>query len=310
MSSRRASLLLFASLCGVSPGPATAETSIQVTLDPEHLLVGDRVTATLTLPLPDDGASPTFPDWSNGWGEAEVLEAGAVTVEGEGEARVASQRLTLTAFRTGKVELPPVVVRVGEDRELRTPAALALEVRSVLAADDADLDPAPPAPPRALPVPRAVWYALAVALALTALAGMLAYRRRYGSDPLAAPALAPFAELERALGLLGERTPDEAFRGLSHAFRRYLGRAFGFPALESSSTEIHRRLAERGVARDVVQRATATLRLADQVKFARRPARADEVASRIDESRALGREIEGLLSPAPTPVVDGERTVA
>jgi hypothetical protein len=148
-------------------------------------------------------------------------------------------------------------------------------------------------------VPRQVWYTLAGALALAAFAGVLAYRRRYGSDPLAAPSLPPFAELARALDLLAGRSPDDAFRALSRALRRYLGRVFSFHALESTTTEVQRRLAERGVARELVQRSATTLRLADQVKFARRPARPDEAAERIAEARALAEAFERALAPPP-----------
>jgi hypothetical protein len=148
-------------------------------------------------------------------------------------------------------------------------------------------------------VPRAVWIALAAGLVLAAAAALLAFRRKYGAAPLAAPALPPFAELERALGLLGDRSPAETFRGLSRAFRRYLGRAFDFHALESTTTEVQRRLGERGVARDLVQRSAGTLRLADQVKFAARPAGADEAARKVAEARTLATELEILLAPPP-----------
>lgn len=296
-------LLLFAAAASAAPEPLTVE------IDPPHLLVGDRVTAVLHLPLDGRVEPVTFPDWSRGWGAAEVIEAGPVTISGEGTERVAVQRLTLTAFETGRVELPVVTVRLGDGTSVSSPADLALEVRSVLAPDDVEKKPAPPAPPRPQPVARAAWIALASAVALTALAGVFAYRRRGGTDPLAAPALAPLAELERALGLLAERSPEEAFRGLSLAFRRYLGRAFGFRALESSTSEIQRRLGARGVERGLVQRSVATLRLADQVKFARRPARLEEAAQRIVETRALADEIEILLAPAEPQSVT-EKTVA
>jgi hypothetical protein len=287
---------------------ASEAPAVRVELDPPHILVGDRVTAVVSVPLPEGGSGePTFPDWSRGWGEAEVLDADPVRIEGEGATRAAVQRLTLTAWKPGKIDLPSVDIRIGDREIARTPAALVLEVRSVIAADDSEKKPAPPAPPRAQPVPRAVWYALGGGLAIAALAGVLVFTRKYGRDPLAAPRLPPIAELERALGLLAERAPADAFRGLSHAFRRYLGRAFSFHALESTTTEVQRRLAERGVERDVVQRSVATLRLADQVKFARRPATAGEAAQRIAETRALAGEIEALLAPQP-PVAAGAET--
>ena len=299
-------ILIFALVTAVAHPAFAAEASVptaRVSLDPPHILVGDRVSAIVAVPLAGVAGEPTFPDWSRGWGEAEVLEAGPVTIEGEGDSRSAIQRLTITAFKTGSVALPSVEIRIGDRDSVRTPDSLILEVRSVIAADDQEKKPAPPAPPRPQPVPREAWYALAAGAAMAAFAGILAYRRRYGSDPLAAPQLAPIAELERALGLLAERPPAEAFRGLSHAFRRYLGRAFGFHALESTTSEIQKRLSERSVPREVSQRSTATLRLADQVKFARRPATGDEASQRIAEARTLASEIESFLAP-PAPLAE------
>jgi hypothetical protein len=279
--------------------PVRADGAVRVDLDPPHLLAGDRVTALLAAPCSAQGAQPTFPDWSRGWGKAEVISAGPVTIEERDGQCAALQRLQITAFEVGTIALPSVSVRMSDGSELRTPEGLALEVRSVIAPDDQELAPAPPAPPRRQPVPRSVWVALATGVALAGLAGIVAWRRRYGTDALAAPSLPPFAELERALGKLAGYAADEAFRGLSTAFRRFLGRAFEFHALESTSTEVSRRLAERNVPRELVQRATAALRLADQVKFARRPARADEAAQRIGDVRAIGAEIEAMLAPPP-----------
>ena len=284
-----------------APLAAAAGSKLSVRLDPPRLLVGDSVTATISLPLSEvpPGANLLFPDWSEGWGKAEVIQASPVTTEGDGPNRSVVQRLTLTAFEPGRLTLPPKELRLGDSQVLRTPADLALEVRSVLAADDQELKPAPPAPPRALPVPRTAWLALGVGLALAVVAGLLAWRRKLADDPLAAPQLASLAELERALALLAESPPADAFRGLSTALRRYLGRSFGFHALESTTTEIHRRLAERGMERDLVLRGVQTLRLSDQVKFARRPASQEERNQSLHQTRELASTLEAALHPAP-----------
>jgi hypothetical protein len=289
---------------GEDAAPASAATTqVAVRLEPPTPAVGDPVVATLSLALPaaDAGREATFPDWTQGWGEAEVQHASPVESTTTPDGVVLVQRLRMTAFRPGAIALPPVAIRLaGEpDRRITTPPDLVLEVRSVIAADDKELKPAPPEPPRALALPRSFWWALAGGGALVALAAVLAWRRRPGVDPLAAPELSPLAELERALARLAAEAPAGAFTHLSLALRRYLGRRLGFRALESTTTEVQRRLAARRFEPALVQRAVRLLRLADQIKFARRPAEPAEAAARIDETRDLAGAIELLLAPPP-----------
>ena len=280
---------------------APPEARVAVELEPAALAVGDPVSATLTLELSgaDAAREATFPDWSSGWGDVEVLAASPVEKTSAPAGVKLVQRLRLTAFRPGRTALPPVEVRLSGEpgRRALTPPDLALEVRSVIPADDKELAPAPPSPPRSLAVPRSFWWTLATAGALTALAAVLAWRRRPGIDPLAAPELSPLDELERALGLLAAEAPAGAFVHLSQALRRYLGRRLGFRALESTTTEVQRRLAAERFDPALVQRAVRLLRLADQIKFALRPAESAEAAARIGETRELAGAIESHLAP-------------
>ncbi|MDQ1346802.1 MAG: hypothetical protein QG573_171, partial [Acidobacteriota bacterium] len=87
----------------------------------------------------------------------------------------------------------------------------------------------------------------------------------------------------------------------SQALRRYLGRRLGFRALESTTTEVQRRLAPQRFEPAFVQRTVRLLRLADQVKFAQRPAGQEEATARIVEARELAGTIENRLAPAPAP---------
>ncbi len=285
------------------PGAAGEPTasSVTVVLDSKSLAVGDPVTATLTLALAgaDANREATFPDWSKGWGDAEVLSASAVERAPSADGVRLVQRVKLAAFRPGTTALPPVEVRLsGEpERRIATPQKLALEVRSVIPPDDKELKAAPPSPPRALSVPRSFWWTLAGGSALAALAALLAWRRRSPADLLAAPELSPGAELERALALLAVEPPAAAFRLLSQALRRYLGRQLAFHALESTTTEIQRKLAARRFDPALVQGAVKLLRLADQIKFALRPVELAEVATRVAETRALAIAVEEHLAP-------------
>ncbi len=289
-----------------SAPPAASATSataprVAVELEPRTLAVGDPVAATLSLTLSAAEAQreATFPDWSKGWGAAEVLQAGPVERTTAADGIRLIQRLRLTAWKSGKTALPPVEVHLAGEPAVRatTPADLALEVRSVIPPDDKDLAPAPPSPPRSLDVARSFWWALAVGGALAAGAAVLAWKRRPAVDPLAAPELAPLAELERALGLLAAEPPAGAFAQLSQALRRYFGRRLGFRALESTTTEVQRRLAALRLDPALVQRSVRLLRLSDQIKFARRPAESTEAAARIAETREIAAAVESHLAP-------------
>ncbi len=281
-----------------------AGTHLDANLAPPTIAVGDRVEATLTLHLGADDAAldATFPDWSRGWGDAEVLAASPVERLSEGGEPRLVQRLTLTAFRPGTVELPPVAVRLGSDpaRSITVPAPLHLIVRSVLAADEKDAKPAPAAAPRPMPVSSRVAWALATALVLAGSSAWLAWRRgAFAAAKAIVPPLPPRRQLAFALGSLAGQAPDRAWRELSLAVRRYLGQTLAFPAAESTSTEIHRRLAARHLAPELARRGVKLLREADQVKFARRPATPSEIVAAIDEAAAVADAVEAHLHPEP-----------
>lgn len=278
---------------------------VAVTLDPPAITVGDPATATLTLEV-EGGGPPSFPDWSRGWGDAQVVEAGPIESAPAGARTRYLQKLKLTAFRTGKVELPPVAVRLdGSAGELRTPAALALEVRSVLPADARQATPMPPEPPRPLPAPAAALWTIGALAAAVLAAAWLA--RRAGTAAAGAaepPALPPLAELEAALAALRGEASTPGHARLSAALRRYLGRALGFHAVESTTREIERQLAARRLEAALVSRSTRLLREVDQVKFARREATADDLERRCGDALEVAGALERHLHP-PAPAQEG-----
>ena len=281
---------------------------LTVELVPRQITVGDPVTATLRLELPaaDAGRPVDFPQLGDHWGDAVVLSPpteSAPPRHGSDAAPTGGTRswvLRLTAYRTGKVALPPLRVELAGDPPvaLTTPHGLALEVRSVLSGQADDQRPAPPAPPRPLPVPVAFWWTAAGFAAAIALAAALVARRRAGPATAVAPR-SPIAELERALAELGADAVV-AHAGLSLALRRYLGRRLGFPAAESTTTEIARGLGSRGLETAIPRRTRRLLGACDGVKFARHAATADELAERRDEAHAIAREVESALAPAET----------
>jgi hypothetical protein len=316
-----ASLPLLATAPTPSAPPAAAPPArLEVALTPEEVTVGDRVTAVLTLTVPAGGpeGDPLFPAWGERWGEAEVLTTEVPKrLEARGGDAVFRQRLELAAFRPGEVALPPRSVAVptaAGSAEVSTPEELSFTVASVLppvpepgVSDGEDgpqpppLTPRPEAPPRALPLGAAFWWTAAVGSTACLLLGFWVWRRSGLSPPSSASPPAPWAELETALGRLSAATPGlEGHVILSRALRRYLGRELGFPAPESSTTEIRRSLSARPVPRGVVEDVAAVLSACDLAKFARQPMEGADVARRAETVRRIGRTLDlNLHPPAP-----------
>lgn len=323
----------------IAAAPAVEGAELSVALTPEHPTVGDRVTAVLTLEVAADrlAGTPTFPDWGESWGAAEVFEAGEPEqVSERGGVVTWRQRLEIAAFRPQPVPLPPVPVVVPLTTgtvALPTPERLTLQVSSVLptrvepspggAPDDApagvpgvqgepgeapELEPKPPAPPVGLPLGAAfLWTAALLGAACLGLLLLLWRRTRQSAgDAAGAPLLSPLAELERSLGTLSRTpTPVVAHVLLSKALRRYLSRRLGFPALESTTTEIRRQLRERHLPDEAAREAVELLGACDLVKFARRDDAPETLDRRSAAALGMARRIEEHFAPATPPAQVG-----
>ncbi len=311
-----------AASAGGTAGSAAGAPALAVSLEPDTLTVGDRVRATLTLTAdPSELAGePRFPTWGKAWGTAEILDVSAPARRATDDGRVEyRQTVVLTAFRPGRVPLPPRKVAVPgprATRELATPEKLALRVESVLPAPGegaagggaraaAIPEPKPPAPPRALPLGGAFWWTLAVMSLAAAGALGLAFARgrsRAGAGASAArrPALPPADELAASLAEVErEESLERAHVALSFALRRYLGRSLGFPALESTTSEVRRELRGRRAPEPVAARAAEVLRACDRVKFAREPSGRPALEARLEAAREIADRLEAHLSPPP-----------
>lgn len=298
-----AALLALFALFAAAPARGQAPT-LEVDLEPATATVGDLVSATLTLRLPagDAGLTPRFPDWSGGWGDAEVRAATPPERDAGNADVVWRQRLTLAAYRTGSVPLPPVAVAVPRQPPIgvATPADLAIEIRSVLPDEPEARRPSPPAPPVLLPWPRAFAW-MAGALALGALLAFWRLRRRHAREEASTRTRSPWEELEAAVATLDALAPPAALTALSLALRRFLGRSFSMPAAESTTRELGQRLAARGLDPELVRGVVRLLREIDQVKFARATPRPERRAEPVAEALRLARQVDLHLRPPATP---------
>jgi|CXWL01.1.fsa_nt_gi hypothetical protein len=294
-------------LAVAQPAAAAAPPELAVRLSPESITVGDRVWASLEVTLDADAPPPVFPALEKSWGEAEVLGREPIVREGAGAGRVRyRQRVVLTAFRPGPLDLPAVTIGVPPG-SLSTPPGLTLKVESVLPGESDSASPPsprPPQPPRPLPVGATFWWSLGGGITLLAVALLLSALRpvRARSAAFSPPPAPPWPELLANLNQAGSAaSPEAAHVALSLALRRYLGRSLGFPALESTSTEISRELAGRRAPHGAAARLRDLLAACDGVKFARVPADEAVVQARIAAARDAAGEIEGHLAPAPPP---------
>lgn len=298
--------LLFALFLLALPAAAQTAPKVEVSLTPQsELTVGDQVEAVLTLRVDPStlGGDPRFPVWGASWGEAEVLAKNEPERVQEGGGTVWRQRLTLAAFRTGKVALPPVEIAVPlRDRtiQVRTPENMALTVRSVLPAGEKEPKPKPPAAMRQLPIGAPFWWTVGISGLVLALLAWLLWRKRAEAPEMEAapPQLPPFDELLGELDrIAAEPSAVRLHTRLSLALRSYLGRSLDFPAAESTTSEIHRSLLGRRMPGPLVRQLVELLRACDLVKFARQEVGEERSKERLAAARQLGREIETWSRP-------------
>lgn len=283
--------------------------------------VGDRVALRLAVTTEAHGFEPRFPAWGETWGEAEIVEVtepSRATAE-DSPTTTWQQTVTVAVFRPGRIPLPPREVVVptagGPGLQLSTPTDLALEVLSVLPppaeGEDADAIPEPLAEKGLveLPLGGAFWWTAGLmALALAALALILWRRHREAEQAGPRRRLAPIEELQRALSnARALPAPEEGLAGVSLALRRYLGRRLGFPAAEGTTTEVRRQLAARHIPGGVPERCGRLLAACDLVKFARHPARREDVERQATAAQELADAVEQHLRPAEEAAADPDR---
>jgi hypothetical protein len=240
--------------------------------------------------------------------------------------------VAILAFEVGELVIPPIPVTYaahGRARDVMT-EPVAVEVKSFLGEGEAALRDI--AGPVAVERPDlTLVYVVGGALAAIALiAALLVARRRWRRrqrEVLARlpeavqrsahdEALARLDALE-ATGALDADDLKPAYLKMSEILRLYIGRRFGFPALDLTTVEIRRELEARPGGPPAAELVTGWLELADLVKFAGYPASADEARQAFYEARIFidrtraGTEAGGPGGPeaaAPAPVQAGEGT--
>ncbi len=300
-SMRLPALLLVLALGGPgAPGLSAQEDApgtVAISLEPQEVAVGDLVSVRIVVQLgPDSTGELDAPEWQERWGDAEIREVGPAERSDTAAGPRWTQTLTVTAFRPGPVELPQLRFEDALGRTLVS-RPIAFTVRSVLPADG-PAEPKPPAPPRPVTLGAAFWWSagLLAVLAL-ALGWKLAARARAGARPALAP-IDPWTELEQGLDELRDgHDPFAVFTGLSIHLRRFLGRSLAFPAAESTTTELRRRLRRTRLSPGLGGSVLRLLEEADGVKFARRTPTGGRHRAALEEALAVAADIARELAP-------------
>ncbi len=226
--------------------------------------------------------------------------------------------LTVVAWKPGKATLPPVPITYipkgkGEVKQILS-KPLDVEVTAVVE-DPEKTELAPIAPPVEVYVKDWILVYVAggaVGVVLVGGAGVLigrvVARRRRRRTPVARVAdtrpaheiaLARLAELERS-GALDAVDRRPFYFAVTEIVRDYLGRRFGFDALDMTSSELLEAL--RAPAPPDVQGAVEHwIGDCDLIKFARVPAARDEAARALGAARAL------VEASRPPPAVEAAR---
>lgn len=288
-----------AGMLAIAP-PPTLEV---ISAGPFH--VGDPISIRMSAPV-GDGGMDAFPASGDTWGDAEILDVGPLeTTASESGKAHAERTVTITFFESGDFTLPapsvgPESAAAENSSEAPEPGGLSIRVESVLPASE-ELPPAKPsAPPRELGWGTAfTWTVVALALAgLAALFVLLRQRAavagadgRHPTDPLADLVL-------EIRALFGEDDPDRLFTSLSLSVRHFLGRLLSFPAPESTTSEIRRRLATANLSPSTTVRTERLLRRCDGVKFARETVSPAAGREALEEAEVIAHEVAQALAPA------------
>lgn len=292
--------LLAAHVTGQQTYPTT------VTIEPDRVTVGDRITLTIAVEHPSDVAL-SVPDDPEAFDPLDVIDVREpATQELSGGRSETTFEYVLAAFLIGEVELEPIIITAdGADARRVKPEPIIVE--SVVPPDAVAQfrDLKPPLVASTGP-PTWTWAALMMA----AFAGLSVFTMVLARVPALSPPSAPvaepvehedgdaetlvmreLAELEES-GLL-ERGELAVFYGrLGESLRHYLANRYELPVVAMTPGEIERRLDETSMSRLAVRQAVSTLEQCQAVQFAGyAPAR-----ERAEADLGAAREIVRLTS--------------
>lgn len=286
---------------GMMSAGAQAAITVDVTLEPSRVTVGDRITLTITVEHNVD-VSVAVPAEHETFEPLDLIETLPPETRDVGGSRMESVfSFELAAFLIGEVELEPIVIMAAGLDALRVQAE-AIFVESVVPPDAA---PDAAAQLRGLKAPleagagppKWIWAALfmagfaGVSVLTMALARVPALSSPPASEPQPIPDEQPDEEstLEQLdqiaeAGLLERGELSEYYRRIGESLRGYIAQRFDILASAMTPRELEERLEGTSISKLAARQAVATLEQCQSVQFAgyvpaRERAEADLVAA-------------------------------
>jgi hypothetical protein len=293
---------------------------LQATVSPAVVKLGQPVEVSITV-RHGQGVSVTLPlqlelgKWTELSREerSERPQAGGKAAATGEAAQIFTLRVA--AYELGELTLPPIEISaLGPRGELVTLATTAMPIKVVSVLRN-EPNPKLKGLEDVISVFHRTWWLLytlcaiaAVALiaTVTLLVSRRLRRRREAEAPPPPPAPAHLVALERLRAVeldryLAEGRFKELYLLLSEILRDYVGRRFGFDALEMTTTEIAEALERRRVGAAVRERCERFFNDCDLVKFAKYIPEAELARAAYQEAEGIVRDTAVVSSP-PAPV--------
>lgn len=292
-------LLTVLATAAVAQGPV-----VDVSVDPPVATVGDRMTLTVRVEVPD-GTSVEYPDVASEVAPLAVLSSVTTGQHEEGEGVVEELYYVLAAFETGALGIPQLPFAYKSDSGdsgIVWTDSLTVEIESVIPDTLKEQDKAPRdiKPPVDLPVH--VWpYILAAALVCSALAGLYYLRKWWLSrkrkpalekpmEPVVPRRAAHLVALERLVAL---EVDDPAGRGdivgfyvrATEIVRLYIRDRFAVDAIDMTTSELARAMERARMDREETDWAVRFLSRADLAKFAKHTPGVEKTVEDLHEAR-------------------------
>ncbi len=318
--------ILLAAAAGAAAfaAPAGEAPSVEARLDKDRAAVGEPITMTVTVRLapPLHWEARSVGDRIGDFDVEQVQGPGpAPHAEGAADPNAASPGpaaacwvFRLTAFRLGKLQIPPITLRGLREGSPEPVSAVTqpLDVEIVATVTDPEGKPADIREGFGLPPDRSGWIWAGAGLVAAAGALLLGsrlwrrLRRRAIDTPRGAPPAPTRPAYDRCLealeallrsGLLEAGKIKEFHVALSEIVKRYLGEVYGFDAIDRTTWEAMRDLAATEASASLRSETGVFLSECDLVKFAKhRPGPAE-----VQETVARARKILDLARPAVLP---------
>jgi hypothetical protein len=293
------------------------EISIQASVDPDTVHIGDVITYTLTVTHAPEVTFQAAPPGTN-LGEFEVRDYQVMPQEELEDGQLQSKiRLLLATFQTGELDIPGVeIVSVDSSGQIDTLRTSGMTIAVASLNPDQKGDIKDIKPPVKLPGARPFlsWLIGGLILLTVATALFLYLRKRrlrqalstieYQGPPRPAHEIA-LEELDRiaSLNLIQRGLIKQFYTEISEAIKRYIGRRYRIQTMELTTAELVSAMEEASVPEEHMEAFNPFFQECDLVKFAKHIPTPDRMDGALEEARQL------VLSTREEPVVIPSETV-